>query len=56
MISIDPSGLCEPTDLIYEGIATAIERLRSFPHPFPEPTDLIYEGIATRTSHRDNKA
>jgi len=36
----------EPTDLIYEGIATAVSppNLRAINL---EPTDLIYEGIAT---------
>ncbi len=36
----------EPTDLIYEGIATVSCVFIVFPFRY-EPTDLIYEGIAT---------
>ena len=37
----------EPTDLIYEGIATLSNSLSISAVSVKEPTDLIYEGIAT---------
>jgi len=37
------------TDLIYEGIATAMKARRENPYTRKE-TDLIYEGIATQIS------
>jgi len=39
--------ILEPTDLIYEGIATIVH-LHIHALYSIEPTDLIYEGIATR--------
>ena len=41
----------EPTDLIYEGIATAEAEMLKRSIDMWEPTDLIYEGIATYIRH-----
>jgi len=40
-------SVSEPTDLIYEGIATRASSTTTSAGRETEPTDLIYEGIAT---------
>jgi len=44
--------MTEPTDLIYEGIATIFLKPVVFLRESFEPTDLIYEGIATFSASR----